>query len=70
MRRKREIVEGQRFRKLGPAGAVWEVVAVRRDGLGAVHAQLKRIDDPLSLKTLAVAALLDSNQFERVAEAH
>lgn len=68
MRWRREIVEGQRFRKLGPCGGIWEVVAVRRDGLGAQHAQMKRSDDPKTLKTLAFAALLDPDQFERIAE--
>jgi len=68
MRRKREVVEGQMFRKLGPGGGVWEVVAVRKDGLGTQHAQLKRADDPYTLKTLSVAALLDPHQFEPVEE--
>jgi len=66
MRRKREIVEGQRYRKLGPGGGIWEVVAIRKDGIGAIHAQMKRSDDPKTLKTLSVGALLDPDQFERV----
>lgn len=66
MRRKREVVEGQMFRKLGPGGGVWQVVAVRKDGMGTQHAQLKRADDPLTLKTLAVATLLDPHEFEWV----
>lgn len=68
MRRKREVVEGQMYRKLGPGGGIWEVVAVRKDGLGTQHAQMKRSDDPKTLKTLAVAALLDPSQFEVVVE--
>ena len=68
MRRKREVVEGQMFRKLGPGGGIWEVVAIRKDGLGTQHAQMKRADDPKTLKTLAVAALLDPSQFEIVVE--
>ena len=68
MRRKREVVEGQMFRKLGPGGGIWEVVAIRKDGLGTQHAQMKRADDPKTLKTLAVAALLDPSQFEVVVE--
>ena len=57
-RRKREITEGQRYRRLGPGGSVWEIVAVRKDVMGATHAQMKRADDPKTLKTLAIAALL------------
>ncbi len=68
MRRKREVVEGQMFRRLGPGGGIWEVIAVRKDGLGTQHAQMQRTDDPKTLKTLAVTALLDSDQFEMVAE--
>lgn len=64
MRRKREVVEGQMVRKLGPGGGVWRVIAVRKDGMGTQHAQLQRADDPYTLKTLAVAALLDPQQFE------
>ena len=66
MRKKREIVEGQKYRRLGPGGGIWEVVALRKDGMGAVHAQMKRADDPKTLKTLAVAALMDPEQFERL----
>lgn len=68
MRRKREIVEGQMFRKLGPGGGVWEVVAIRKDGMGTQHAQMKRADDPHTLKTLAVVTLLDPHQFEWLGE--
>jgi hypothetical protein len=67
-RRKREILEGQRYRKLGPGGSVWEIVAIRKDVMGATHAQMKRADDPKTLKTLAVAALLDPVQFEPIGE--
>ncbi|GEO41156.1 hypothetical protein GGE65_004864 [Skermanella aerolata] len=67
-RRKREIAEGQRYRRLGPGGSVWEIVAIRKDGMGAMHAQMKRADDPKTLKTLAVAALLDPTQFEPLGE--
>lgn len=68
MRRKREIAEGQMFRKLGPGGGIWEVVAVRKDGMGTQHAQMKRSDDPHTLKTLAVVTLLDPHQFEWLGE--
>ncbi|WP_207457786.1 hypothetical protein [Azospirillum sp. SYSU D00513] len=69
MRRKREVVEGQMYRKLGPGGGVWEVIAVRKDGMGTQHAQMRRTDDPKTLKTLSVAALLNAQEFETVAEA-
>jgi hypothetical protein len=64
--KKRDIAEGQKYRKLGPGGGVWEVVALRKDGMGAVHAQMRRADDPKTLKTLAIAALMDPEQFERL----
>jgi hypothetical protein len=47
---------------------VWEIVAIRKDVMGATHAQMKRADDPKTLKTLAVAALLDPVQFEPIGE--
>lgn len=68
MRRKREILEGQMFRKLGAGGGVWEVIAVRKDGMGTQHAQMKRSDDPKTLKTLSVTTLLDPHEFEPVPE--
>ena len=68
MSRKREITEGQTFRKLGPGGGIWQVVTVRRDGVGMAHAQMQRTDDPKTLKTLATAALLDPSQFERMTD--
>ncbi|HYD29972.1 MAG TPA: hypothetical protein VEB64_03840 [Azospirillaceae bacterium] len=64
MRRKREIIAGQQFRKLGPGGGIWEIVSIRKDGLGAAHAQMRRFDDPKTLKTLAIGTLLDPSQFE------
>ena len=64
--KKRDIAEGQKYRKLGPGGGVWEVVALRKDGMGAVHAQMRRADDPKTLKTMAIAALMDPEQFERL----
>lgn len=68
MRRKRDIVEGQLFRRLGSGGGIWEVIAVRKDGMGTQHAQMKRCDDPKTLKTLSVAALLDPHEFEPLPE--
>ncbi len=69
MSRKREIMEGQVFRRLGPGGGVWQVVTIRRDGVGMAHAQMRRADDPTTRKTLATVALLDQSQFERMGEA-
>lgn len=65
-RRRHEIVEGQKYRKRGSGGGTWEVVALRKDGLGTLHVQMKRSDDPKTLKTLALATLLDPEQFEQV----
>ncbi|WP_377005517.1 hypothetical protein [Azospirillum griseum] len=68
MRRKREVVEGQIYRKVGPSGGFWQVVAIRKDAMGTRHAQLMRTDDPKTLKTLSVAAILDNQQFEIAAD--
>ena len=66
MRRKREVVEGQVYRKLGPGGGTWEVIAIRKDGMGTQHAQMRRMDDPKTLKTLSVTTLLNAQEFEAV----
>ncbi|MEI8395555.1 MAG: hypothetical protein WCF85_12515 [Rhodospirillaceae bacterium] len=66
MSRKCDITEGQIFRRLGPGGGLWQVMTVRRDGVGMPHAQMQRADDPKTLKTLAIAALQDASQFERM----
>jgi hypothetical protein len=68
MRRKREVVEGHVYRRLGSGGGTWEVVAIRKDGMGAMHAQLRRVDSPKTLKTLAVGTLLDPYEFELQAD--
>ena len=65
-RRLREVTEGQWFRKLSPGGGTWEVVAMRRDAIGALHAQIRRADDRSTYKTLAAAALLDHRDYEPV----
>ena len=66
MSRRREVASGQTYRRVGAGGGVWEVAGVRKDGMGTPHAMLRRIDDPNTLKTLSVATLLDSTQFEPV----
>ena len=63
MARKRDVTQGERFRRLSNGG-VWEVISLRQDVLGAIHAQMKLVDDPYTLKTLSTVALLDSSQFE------
>ncbi|MBP2301409.1 hypothetical protein [Azospirillum picis] len=68
MRRKREVVEGQIYRKLSPSGGYWLVIAIRKDGMGTQHAQMQRTDDPKTLKTLSVSTLLDPHEFELVTE--
>ena len=65
-RRLREVTEGQWFRKIGPGGGVWEVVSMRRDARGAMHAQIRRADDRTSYKTLSTFALLDNRAYEPV----
>ncbi len=65
-RRLREVAEGQWFRKLSPGGGIWQVIAMKRDAIGALHAQIRRADDRSTYKTLATVALLDTNQFEPV----
>ena len=69
-RRLREVTEGQWSRKLSPGGGVWAVVAMRRDAIGALHAQIRRADDRSTYKTLAATALLDYREFEPVDDPH
>jgi hypothetical protein len=65
-RRAREIAPGQRYRKIGPGGGIWEVVAVRTDASGATHARLRSIDDAKSFRTFAIGALADHRNFQPV----
>jgi hypothetical protein len=65
-RRLREVTEGQWFRKRSPGGGTWEVVAIRRDAIGALHAQIRRADDRSTYKTLAAVALLNHHEYELV----
>jgi hypothetical protein len=62
----REIVQGQHFRKAGPAGGVWEVVALHTDASGAVHAKMVRVDDPKTFRTFSIGALADTRNFQCV----
>jgi hypothetical protein len=43
---------------------VWEVVAVRTDASGAVHAHLQSIEEPKSFRTFAIGALADTRNFQ------
>ena len=64
MRGSREVFEGQRFRRSG-SSEVWEVHAIRKDVVvNTPHVQLCRVDDPKTLKTVALSVLFDRNQFE------
>ncbi len=65
-RRTRDIVQGQHYRKVGPAGGVWEVVALHTDASGATHAKMRRVDDPKTFRTFAVGALADARNFQFV----
>jgi hypothetical protein len=51
---------------VGPAGGVWEVVALHTDASGAVHAKLCRTDDPKTFRTFATGALTDTRSFQFV----
>lgn len=63
-RRNREVTEGQVYVKQGRGGGAWTVVAVRDDGLGQQHAQMQRMDEPNTYRTIAVQSLLDPKQFK------
>ncbi len=65
-RRTREIVQGQRYRKIGAGGGMWEVVAVRADESGAIHARMRSIDEPKTFRTFAIGALADTRNFHVV----
>jgi hypothetical protein len=67
-RRAREIAVGQRYRKVGPGGGLWEVVAVRTDASGSVHAHLQSIEEPKSFRTFAIGALADTRNFQPEAD--
>lgn len=67
-RRRTEVAEGQRFRKLGTGAGIWEVTAVGGQAGGPVHVRLRRVDDPNTVKTLAAAVLADTRQFVPVEE--
>jgi len=63
-RRSREIAVGQRYRKVGPGGGSWTVVAVRTDASGAIHAHLQSIEEPKSFRTFSIGALADTRNFQ------
>lgn len=63
MSKRKEVVTGQAFRRLGGGGGLWRVLSIRKDGLGTPHATLQRADDHNTLKTLSVSTLLDNSQF-------
>jgi hypothetical protein len=65
-RRVRDIAEGQHYRKAGPAGGIWEVVAVRTDASGAVHAKMRSVEDNRTYRTFAIGALADTRNFQFV----
>ena len=62
-RRAREIAPGQRYRKIGPGGVIWEVVSVRTDASGAAHARMKSTEDAETFRTFATGALTDQRDF-------
>jgi len=54
---------GQRFRKAEASRIIWEVASIFRGTDGKPYAHLIRIDDMTMRKTVALAALTESNQY-------
>ena len=67
-RRGREVTEGQRYQKVAKGGGSWEVVAVRTDSGGAVHARMRSLVEPTTFRTFAIEALLDLRNFRLIEE--
>ena len=67
-RRGREVAEGQRYQKIGKGGGNWEVVAVRTDSSGAVHAKMRSLTEPKTFRTFAIEAVLDLRNFRLLEE--
>lgn len=64
--RKIDIQVGQLFKKLDTTKYVFEVMSLKTDGLGTVHVQMRRQDEPSTRRTLAASVLLDPEQFEQI----
>jgi hypothetical protein len=64
MAKRKDVVAGQSYRRIGGGGGVWQVISIGKDSMGMVHAKLRREDDPNTLKTLCVSTVLDREQFE------
>jgi len=67
-RRSHEIAPGQRYRKVGRGGDIYEVVSVGTDASGATHARLKLVGEPKSFRTFAFEVLRDPRLFTSVKE--
>jgi hypothetical protein len=65
-RRTHEIAQGQLYRKVGRVASVWEVVAVKADASGAVHARMRSAEEPTTFRTVATEMLLDNHNFQLV----
>jgi hypothetical protein len=65
-RRHREIVQGQRFNKVGPGGGLWEVVAIKTDAAGATHAIMVSVTEPKTFRTFSNEILIDPRSFQLV----
>jgi hypothetical protein len=61
-----DVSPGQRFRKLDLPYITWEVTAVRRGSDARLYAQLQRVGDRLTEKTLACGVLQDRKLFHPV----
>ncbi|HYE50462.1 MAG TPA: hypothetical protein VEB20_12790 [Azospirillaceae bacterium] len=66
MARRRQVSEGQLYRRVGVATGVWRVETLRQDGIGKLHAQLRSLDDPNTTKTLSAFILGDPKEYELV----
>jgi hypothetical protein len=65
-RRTFEVAPGQHYRKVGRGGGTWEVVGIRTDDLGAVHALLQSLEEPHTFRTFSVDMLGDAQTFEPI----
>ena len=56
---------GQRYRELGAAGAVWQVVGVAKEWDGIRHYRIAKLVDPSTVKLLSESILTDTRHFRR-----
>jgi hypothetical protein len=64
---RREVQPGQKYRQTDST-SIWEVLVLKPDAEGIVHARLVRIGDATAAKTIAVSALKDPRLYRPVDE--